>query len=126
MTKGRNLMRVVVLVWLAVSLRSGFVTWEDHENAVVQGPATPTNPAGLSTENIAYVCAAPMRAVEPPVQADDELVHTPPSPPPCSLRGQRQALFWIDAAFGVLALAATFAHLPRRWTLARREAVAAA
>lgn len=123
MTKGRNVVRIVVIVWLALSLRTGFLAWDDYENAVVQGPITPTNPAGLSTENVKFTCAAPMRAGKPPVQADRQQIYTAPNPAPCSLRGQRQAIFWVDLLFGAVALAATFAHLPRRWALARRDAV---
>jgi hypothetical protein len=124
-TKGRNLLRIVVLVWLALSLRTGFVAWDDYENAVVQGPITPTNPAGLSTASVKFACAAPMRSGKPPAQADRQVIFTPPNPAPCSLRSQRQALFWVDIGFAVVALAATFAHLPRRWASARRVAVAA-
>lgn len=125
-TKGRNVAQIVVIIWLALSLRTGFVAWDDYENAVVQGPITPTNPAGLSTENVKFTCAAPMRAGKPPVQADRQQIHTAPTPAPCSLRGQRQAIFWVDLMFGSVALAATFAHLPRRRALARRDAGASA
>lgn len=124
MTKGRNVVRVVVVIWLALSIRTGFVGWDDHENAVVQGAPTPTNPSGLVTENIKFSCAAPLRANKPPVQADPQPISSGPTPAPCSLRSQRQALFWVDVVFGLGALAASFAHLPRRWSLDARAAVA--
>ncbi len=117
---GRNAVRIIVIIWLALSLRTGFVSWPDHENAVVQGEITPTNPAGLSTVNIKFTCAAPMRAGKPPVQDDRQQIYSGPTPPACGLRGQRKAIFWVDLGFGVVVLAATFAHLPRRWATARR------
>ena len=126
MIKGRNVVRVVVIVWLALSLRTGFLAWDDYQTAVVQGPLTPTNPVGLFTENVKFTCAAAMRANEPPMQADRQQIQTAPNPAPCSLRGQRQAIFWVDLLFGAVALAATFAHLPRRRALARLDAVAPA
>jgi hypothetical protein len=125
MSPRRNALRLVVLVWLAFCIRTGFVDWHDHENAVVQGPITTTNPDGRSTESVEYRCAAPMRSGKRPVQADRQVVLEPPNPAPCELRSQRQAIFWIDLGFGLAALAATFAHLPRRWALARRVPVTA-
>ena len=125
MSPRRNALRLVVLVWLAFSVRTGFMAWHDHENAVVQGPITTTNPEGLSTESVKYRCAAPMRSGQRHVHLDRHVVVTPPNPAPCELRGQRQAIFWVDIGFGIVALAATFAHLPRRWALARRVAVSA-
>jgi hypothetical protein len=122
-TKSRNLLRVVVIIWLALSLRSGFVTWTDHENATVHTAVTPANPQGLAIENLAYRCAAPMRSDKPAVQVEPAVVDTPPTSAPCSLRAQRQALFWIDIVFGLAALGVTFAHIPRRWLDARRDVV---
>ena len=78
MIKGRNVVRVVLIVWLALSLRTGFLAWDDYQNAVVQGPITPTNPAGLSPENVKFTCAAAMRADTPPMQADRQQIGQAP------------------------------------------------
>lgn len=126
MTKGRNLVRVVVLIWLALAIRTGFVDWESHANAVVQGAPTVVNPTGRVTENIEFRCAAPLRADKPAVQIDPQPVLSGPTPAPCSLRSQRQGLFWVDVAFGLVVFGASFAHLPRRWSLDHPPAVATA
>ncbi len=126
MTKGRNVVRVVVVIWLALAIRTGFVGWDSHANAVVQGAPTAVNPTGRVTENIEFRCAAPLRANESPVQVDPQPILSGPTPAPCSLRSQRQGLFWVDVAFGLVTLAASFAHLPRRWSLDHPATVASA
>jgi hypothetical protein len=126
MTKGRNVVRVVVVIWLALAIRTGFVGWDSHVNAVVQGAPTAVNLSGQVTENIEFRCAAPLRADKPPVQVDPQPIVSGPTPAPCSLRTQRQGLFWVDVAFGLVTLGASFAHMPRRWSLDHRAAVASA
>jgi hypothetical protein len=113
----RNLVRVAILVWLVLALRSGLTTWNDHQvPVVVQVPVTATNPTGLETVNATFECAAPIGGDAAPVLVDDLTGVVGPSREPCEpfVRG-RQLLFVFDLFAGAIAIAITFAHLPRQW-----------
>ena len=113
----RNLVRLAILVWLALSLRSGLTSWNDHDvPVVVKVPVTETNLSGLETKSGTYECPAPIGGSGEPRLTEDLGDVVGPSREPCTpfVRG-RQALFWIDLAAGILAIAVTFAHIPRQW-----------
>lgn len=118
---------MVILVWLAVSLRSGFVRWSDHESVVVQGISTEANPSGVTTEFAEFSCRAPISGGSNDRLVSDLVISSTPNGTPCeSYRSQRQALFWVDIVFALAGLAITFAHLPKRFVAARRGNVATA
>jgi hypothetical protein len=119
----RNLVRIAILAWLVVSMRAGFVDWSEKQVPVsVRTDVTPTNLTGLSTVLAEYRCPAPIGGDGPPRLVDQLANVVEPLREPClPYRGQRQALVWLDLAFGVVALGLTFAHLPKI-KRARREA----
>lgn len=123
----RNLLRVVILVWLAVSIRSGFVRWSDHESVIAQGISTEANPSGLTTEFAEFSCRAPIGGGGDNVLVSNLVISDTPNGTPCeSYRSQRQALFWVDIVFALVGLAITFAHVPKRFVAARRSNIATA
>jgi hypothetical protein len=113
----RNLVRLAILVWLGISVHSGFTEWTHHDvPVVVQVPVTEANLSGRETVMVDYSCPAPIGGSGSPQIADDDVGDViGPSEAPCEpfLRG-RQLLFWVDVVAGVGAMALTFAHLPRR------------
>ena len=116
----RNLVRVVLLIWIAVSLRAGFTHWTDHGVPVVaRAETTATNPSGLTTVLADYVCPATLGGsgtprLETAIVEIVELTEKPCTP----FETQRQLIFGFDILFTVVGLAATFVHRPG-W---RREA----
>jgi hypothetical protein len=119
----RNVVRVAILIWFAISMYSGFTSWTDHQvPVVVEVPVTDQNLSGRITEIAEYECPAPIGGSGAPKLLDDLTDVVGPSREPCSpyLRG-RQVLFWIDVLAFVGAMSLTFAHLPRRLR-DRREA----
>jgi hypothetical protein len=119
----KNLVRLAIVVWLAVAIHAGFSTWSDHGVPTVRRvPVTQENLSGLETVAAEYDCPAPISGGGSPTLVDDLTDVVGPAETPCRpfLRG-RQVLFWIDLVVGVLALALTFAHLPRQLR-DRREA----
>ena len=102
---------------MVLALRAGFVTWNDNAvPVVVRVPVTATNLSGLETVSAAYECTAPITGDAAPKLVDDLTDVVGPSREPCApfARG-RELLFWFDLFAGLLALAITFAHVPREW-----------
>jgi hypothetical protein len=119
----RNLVRVAILVWLAISVYSGFTSWTHNDvPVVVRVPVTEANLSGLETVMVEYTCPAPIGGDGSPTISGDVGDVVGPSDEPCEpyVRG-RQLLFWVDVLAGFAALALTFAHIPRRF-LERRSA----
>jgi hypothetical protein len=113
----RNIARVAIVVWLAISVYTGLTSWTHHDVPVVREvPVTEANLSGLETIGADYECPAVIGG-EGGAQLVDEIDgFLRASEVPCErfVRG-RQLLFWIDVLVGVGALALTFAHLPRRF-----------
>jgi hypothetical protein len=114
----RNVVRLAILVWLGISVYSGFSEWTHHEvSVVVSVPVTDANPSGRETVQADYTCPAVIGGDGSPTLTDSGIGDVVgPSEQPCEpYVAGRQLLFWIDVVAGIGALALTFAHLPRRW-----------
>jgi hypothetical protein len=113
----RNIVRLAIVVWLGISVYSGFTEWTHHDVPVVRRvEVTEANLSGLETVGAAFECPAVIGGSGSPRMIDDvgEVVRVNEQPCESYVRG-RQVLFWIDVVAGLAALGLTFAHIPRRF-----------